>query len=443
MTSGEMQTGDTTSQQLARSIRRHIWGGGQALIVLLAFLLAWSYLTRISGAVVASGSLVVESNIKTVKHKEGGVVAEIAVRNGDRVSAGELLLRLQSVAVRASLEVVQRQLNRLSAMRGRLVAERDGLDQVSQPKLFRPVAYTEPDSSLQSEQEQMMLARKAALASRLQQLHEQIRQFDIQIDGFVIQSKAKRKEMALIELELPGLEQLLQKSLVSASRVYGLRRDLTRLEAEIGALKTEAARASTAKSEKHSQIFQLQQEHRADVMRQIFEVDSQVARLQEQEIALTDQLKRTEIRAPTGGYVHQLGIHTAGGYISSAEPLMLIVPEGDALIVEAQVNPSDVDQVLAGQAAIIRLTGLDRNRTPELTAYVKSVSAETIEDQSSGLRYYSVRLALPEEESSKIPDVQLLPGMPVEVLMETSKRSILSYLIKPITDQLARALNEH
>lgn len=442
MTGIEPQTGDHTSQQLARSIHRHIWGAGQALIVLLAFLVAWSFFTRISGAVIASGTLVVESNIKTVKHKEGGVVAEIAVRNGDRVATGELLLRLQSVAVRASLDVVQRQLNRLAAMRGRLVAERDGLEQVSRPKLFKPVSYVEPDSALQTEQEEMMLARKAALASRLQQLHEQIRQFDIQIDGFVIQSKAKREEISLIELELPGLEKLLRNSLVSASRVYGLRRDLTRLEAEIGALKTEAARASTAKSERHSQIFQLQQEHRADVMQQIFEVDIEIARLQEQEIALTDQLKRTEIRAPTGGYVHQLGIHTAGGYISSAEPLMLIVPEGDALIVEAKVNPSDVDQVLTGQAAIIRLPGLDRNSTPELTGYVKSVSAETIQDQTTGLRFYLVQLALPERESSKIPDVQLLPGMPVEVLMETSERSILSYLTKPITDQLARALNE-
>ncbi len=434
-----MSPADTT---LSTSIRRHLWGAGLFLCGLLVFVTGWFAWMQISGAVIASGTVVVESNVKTVKHKEGGIVADILVQDGDRVAAGDLLLRLDDTVTRANLAVVEAQLNELLATEARLLAERDGL-----PAILFPADLTErrEETSIAAVldgQRRLMTARRAALNGRMDQLEEQIRQLQSEAEGLRVQTEAKRQEMALIAVELKGLESLLDDHLVSANRVYAVRRDRSRLNGERGALVAETARTGLEISERRVQILQLQEDSRAEILQQLHDARSEIARLKEQKVTAEDQLVRMEIRAPRAGQVHQLGVHTRGGVISPAETVLLIVPHEDVLLIEAQVAPTDIDELYAGQLATIRLPSLNQRTTPELIAQVLTVSAETSRDELTGQTFYTARLQLTDGEREKLGSAALLPGMPVEAMIRTGDRTMLSYLVKPIRDQIAHALRE-
>lgn len=427
---------------LSASIRNHLWGAGLFLCALLIFTGAWFAWMHISGAVIAPGAIVVESNVKTVKHKEGGIVSEILVRNGDQVQAGELLLRLEDAVTRANLAVVDTQLNELLATEARLLAERDNLDAIVFPSSLMRQADDPTINRILDGQRRLKKARAAGFGGRVDQLREQIKQLESQTDGLKVQADAKREEIDLIAIELDGLEALFTDQYVSANRVYAVRRDRTRLTGEHGALMTETARTGLAISERKMQILQLQEDLRADVLQQLQDTRSEIARLKEQKTTAEDQLSRMDVRAPRSGYIHQLSVHTKGGVISPAEVILLVVPKGDTLLIEVQVAPTDVDQLFGGQSATIRLPGLNQRTTPELKASVVTVSAETSRDDVTGLAYYTARLRLLEGEQEKLGSNILMPGMPVEALIQTKDRSILSYLIKPISDQIAHALRE-
>lgn len=442
-----MPMGDP-KQDLVRSIRRHLWGAGLFLLILLGFIIFWSASMTISGAVIAPGSVVVETNVKTVKHREGGIVSDILVRDGDKIAAGDLLLRLDDVTVRANLAVVTSQLHDLLARQGRLMAERDDLETIAFPEILRKLSMASQEGSLESvaelldSQTQLMNSRKAALASRIEQLQGQIGQLQSQLEGLQVQVRAKRGEIELIDLGLPGLESLFEKNLIPASQIYSERRQKVRLDGELGVLLAQIAQAGIAQSERRILILQLQEENQASILQEMQQVTVDIARLQEQRIALEDQLARMEIRAPRAGVVHQLAVHTRGGVISPAEPIMLIVPETDALLLEVQVAPTDIDQLHVGQQATIRLPGFNQRTTPELQAAIHTISAETSRDEITGAAYYTARLGLLEGEMEKLKGLELLPGMPVEALVQTQDRTILSYLTKPLTDQITRALRE-
>lgn len=434
-----MSTADTT---LSASIRRHLWGAGLFLCALLVFIVGFFAWMEISGAVIAPGAVVVESNVKTVKHKEGGIVAEILVKDGDQVAAGDLLLRLDDAVTRANLAVVSTQLDEFLATEARLVAERDGRAAIAFPVALTGRADSAGIAAILDGQRRLMTARQAGFLGRIDQLREQIRQLESQMDGLQVQSTAKADEIELIMIELAGLETLLDKQFVSANRVYAVRRDRTRLSGERGALTAEIARTGLAISERRVQILQLQEDFRADILQQLHETRSEIAKLQEQKVTAEDQLSRMDIRAPRAGHVHQLSVHTKGGVVSPAEVVLQVVPKEDSLLIESRVAPTDVDQLFAGQEATIRLPGLNQRTTPELRAAVLTVSAETSRDELAGEAFYTARLRLTEGEQEKLGDDILLPGMPVEALIRTDDRSILSYLVKPIRDQVAHALRE-
>ncbi|MCP4315713.1 MAG: HlyD family type I secretion periplasmic adaptor subunit [Hyphomicrobiales bacterium] len=433
---------NSTDQSIAKSIRRHLWGAGLFLCGLLAFLVAWSAWMQVSGAVIAHGAIVVETNIKTLKHKEGGIVSEIRVQNGDLVRKGDLLLRLDDAATRANLAIVNKQLDELLAIEARLVAERDGSEKIHNHPSLTDRSHEPAIARILAGQYNLMEARAAGLAGRINQLGEQINQLKRQIRSLEMQTRAKADELRLINFELVGLEKLLKQHFVSANRVLAMRRDKTRLIGEHGALKAEASKAEIAISERQVHILQLQEDFQADILQQLQETRSEIARLSEQKVAAEDQLTRMDILAPRAGYIHQLNVHTRGGFISPAEPILLIVPKEDSLIIETQVAPTDVDQIFAGQQATVRLPGLNQRTTPELKGRVVTVSAETIRDEATGTSFFTARLRLMAGEERKISSNILLPGMPVEALIKTNERTILSYLIKPIQDQIAHALRE-
>ncbi len=432
------QTSSTNADDMLRhTVRNHMLFALLLTIVIIGGIGGWAAFTEISGAVVSSGTIVVESNIKQVQHREGGIVRDIRVKNGDVVEAGDLLIRLDDTVTRANLAVVTKQLTDLTAQELRLAAERDDLQTIEWPE--QRVASL---GDVERGQQLLLEARQNSKEGRKNQLEEQIRQFNKQTEGLEAQVAAKTSEIELIGEELGDLGGLLDKQLVSKSRVTALRREKARLDGEYGDLIAQIARTREAISERHIQILQIEETYRAEVLENLQEVRSRIAQLEEQKIAAEDELTRVDILAPRNGYVHQLAVHTIGGVIAPGETIMQIVPREDQLIVETQVRPVDIDQMSPGQHARVRFPSFDQRTTPELNAELLTISADLNQDERTGMSFYVARLVIDESELTKLGDQALVPGMPVETFLQTGDRTVLSYLVKPIRDQIAHALRE-
>jgi HlyD family secretion protein len=430
-------------QRTRRSMRRTLIGG-TAVACLLAFGIGgWAATTELAGAVIAPGSLVVDSNVKKVQHPTGGVVGELRVRNGDVVRAGDILVRLDETVTRANLAVITKSMDELTARQARLKAEQDGREQVSfAPDLIARRA--EPEiAGLLGEEARLFELRRTARQGQKAQLKERIAQLHEQIQGMVDQVSAKRREIVLIGEELKGVRELWSKNLVPITRVTALERDAARLEGERGSLVSSIAQSKGKITETELQVLQIDQDLRTEVGKELAEIRGKLAELVEKRVAAEDQLKRIDIRSPQDGVVHQLAVHTVGGVITpNGEPLMLIVPKADALTVEAKIAPQDIDQVRIGHKAVLRFSAFNQRTTPELTGEVSLVSADITQDQKTGNSFYTVRIGLTPAEIARLNGLKLVPGMPVESFIQTGERTVISYLTKPLQDQLMKAWRE-
>jgi membrane fusion protein, type I secretion system len=281
--------------------------------------------------------------------------------------------------------------------------------------------------------------RRSARAGQKAQLRERIAQLKEEIQGLTGQVAAKKRETELIGQELEGVRDLWRKNLVQIQRVTALERDAARLEGERGQLIAATAQAKGKISEIELQILQIDQDLRSEVAKDLREVQGKIAELVERKVAAEDQLKRIDIRAPQDGMVHQSTVHTVGGVITPGEAIMLIVPEADALTVEAKLAPQDIDQVRVGQTAALRFSAFSQRTTPELDGVVSRVSADLTTDQRTGAAYYVVRITLSDSEIARLGGLRLVPGMPVEAFIKTGERTVLSYVMKPFTDQINRS----
>jgi len=424
------------------SIRLHVLLGMIIVVILAGGLGGWASTAEISGALIAQGSIVVDSNIKKVQHPTGGVVGELRVRDGDRVKAGDILIRLDETVTRANLAIVVNGLTELYARKARLEAERDGADTVAVPKeLAGRLDVPEVADALASERKLFELRRKARLGQK-DQLQQRIKQLREQIIGLTAQQDAKSKEMELIEQELTGVRDLWQKNLVQINRLTSLEREKARLQGERGQLIAAAAEAQGKIIETQLQIIQVDQELSSDVAKELREIDSKIGEYVERKVTAEDQLKRTDIRAPQDGIVFQSTANTVGGVITAGDPIMLIVPETDTLQVEVKVDPKDIDQVKFGQAVVLRFSAFNQRTTPELNGTVVRIAADTTNDQRTGQPYYLVRISMTADEMRRLGAVKLTPGMPVEAFIQTGERTMLSYLVKPLHDQLMRSFRE-
>jgi HlyD family secretion protein len=424
------------------SIRRHTLLGLSSALFLVGGLGGWAVVTELSGAVVAPGSVVVDSHVKKVQHPTGGVVGEIRARDGDRVQAGEVVIRLDETVARANLAMVAKSLDELAARQSRLEAERDGLAQITIPVSLRS-RVNEPDlASIVQGENHLFETRREARAGQKAQLKERVAQLQEQIDGTNLQASAKADEIQLIRDELTGVEQLWRKNLVPITRVTALRREETRLRGERGQLISSIAQARGRISETALQIIQIDQDLRSEVSKELREVQAKIAELVERKIAAEDQLKRIDIRAPQDGFVHQSMVHTVGGVINAGEPLMLIVPESDDLSIEVKISPQDIDQLQPGLDTVLRLSAFSQRTTPELKGKISLIAADLVTDQRSGVQYYPVRVAFAEGERERLGGLKLVPGMPVEGLIQTGYRTVFSYLTKPIADNMMKAFRE-
>ena len=425
-----------------RSMRRHLLVAAVVVSILLVGVGGWGATAVISGAVVASGSLVVDSNVKKVQHLTGGIVGELRVRDGDRVRAGDIVVRLDETVTRANLAIVSKGLDELMARKARLESERDGADTIIFPAQLLAGA-DDPDRAAAMDSERKLFnLRKTARSGQKAQLRERIAQLQEEITGLTAQQNSKVKEIGFIERELAGVRELWKQNLVQLTRLTALEREATRLDGERGQLIAAAAQAKGKIAETSLQILQIDQDIASDVAKELREVDGKIGEFIERKVAAEDQLKRVDIRAPQDGTVFQLAVHTVGGVITAGDPIMLIVPEADNLSVEAKVNPQDIDQLQLNQKAILRFSAFNVRTTPEIEGIVTRISADTSSDQRTGQSYYTIRIAMAADQLERLGDVKLLPGMPVEAFVQTGDRTMLSYLIKPLHDQFMRAFRE-
>lgn len=423
-----------TAHRADRAIRRYLLAGAASLALLIGGVGGLAAMTELSGAVIAAGRLVVDSNVKKVQHPSGGVVGAIRVREGDKVKAGQLLVRLDATVTEANLAIVSKSLAEFEAREARLKAERDGAAMVRFPDGLQP--------DLIAGEASLFKLRSEARAGKRAQLEERVAQLGEEIAGLGQQKTAKAREMTLIADELDGIRKLWKQKLVSIGRVTLLERDAARLEGEHGRLIAAVAQTKGRVSETELQILQIDQDFRSEVAGELRDMEAKIAEYSERKVAAEDQLKRIEIKAPQDGVVHQLAVHTVGGVVQGGETLMLIVPVSDELTVEAHVAPQDIDQITAGQSAVLRLSAFNQATTPELNGRLITVAADLTTDEKTGISFYTARVSLPRGEIAKLKGLALAPGMPADVFFPTHERTILSYLVKPLSDQMERAFRE-
>jgi HlyD family secretion protein len=435
------EAGGRDDYPVGPSIRRHVIVGLLAGMLLVGGAGGWAVTTELAGAVVASGLLVVETDVKKVQHPTGGVIGEILVRDGDQVRSGDVVVRLDETVTRANLAIVVKGLNELDARKARLEAERDSAESPRFSHNLTTPADPEISDIIMGEIKLFEL-RRTAREGQKAQLTERIGQLDEEIAGFTGQSASKRREIAFIRQELNGVRDLWEKKLVPINRVMTLEREAVRLDGESNHLMALAAQAKGKKTETELQIMQIDQDLRSDVARELREIQGKAAELIERKVAAEDQLKRIEIRAPRKGMVHQSSVHTVGGVIGASETLMLIVPEEDALNVEVRISPINIDQVRLGQQAVIRFSAFNQGTTPEINGIVSRVSADIAEDQRTATTFYIARISLPGDEVARLGQLKLVPGMPVDAFIQTGTRTVASYLVKPLHDQVMKAFRE-
>ncbi len=424
------------------TIRRYLLIGASLVLLLFGGLGAWSAIASISGAVIAPGSVVVQSHRKNVQHLQGGIVSEILVRDGDVVAPGDLLVRLDETLPKANLGIITAQLDELQARKARLDAERSDLPEPQYPDHLLIRKDDPVVSGVLDGQKSLFKARQDSLNGQRSQLQERIGQFRQEIVGLQAQRDAKNQEIVLIEDELSGLRDLEKKGLVPKSRVVSLKRQAAQLNGDRGRFIAEIARARGRIGETEIQIIQLEKDRRTEVMTELREVQTRVSELLERKVAAEDQLKRIEVRAPIGGYVHQMAFHTVGGVIQAGETIMQVVPAKDLLLVEARLDPADIDQVYIGQETVVRFPSFNQRTTPELNGTILHISADVSKDERGEMEFYTAHVTLTDEELKRLGAQKLVPGMPAETFVQTEARTALSYLLKPLSDHIEKAFRE-
>jgi HlyD family secretion protein len=434
--------GETFSNRVGRAYLAELRTAFRVLIISGSVAGGWATLVPLSGAVVLPGTLVVESSVKKVQHLTGGVVADIAVRDGMHVEAGSLLVRLDETQVRANGQMLVNQLDQVRMRGARLVAERDGAPEIRIPETFTARMSDPGIAQLVASEISQFNARASARRGQTEVLQSNIGQFKEQVAGLESQIASKTSQLSIIAGELTGVQELYAKGLVPLTRLTTLQREVARLEGERGQSTSAIAETKAKAGQAQLQIVKVDQDFRTEVLKDLRETQDKEAELTEKNVAAQDQLQRIDIRAPVTGTVNQLSIHTIGGVVKPGDVILEIVPDSDELQIEARLPPNEIDQVRRAQTAFMRFSAFNQRTTPQVEGAVSYVSADLSRDAQTNTTYYTVRVTLPGDERRRLGEVKLIAGMPVEVFLQTGSRTMMSYLFKPITDQFRRMFNE-
>lgn len=427
----------------AWSARRPLWIGWLTMLALVGGFGAWSVMTTIAGAVVTSGQIEVDQQRQVVQHPDGGVVDTIAVKDGQVVAAGDILLRLDGSVLRSELAIVEGQLFEMLAQRARLEAERDDAAQPDFAGELADLATTRTDvAALLQGQQNLFVARADNMAKQAEQLSKRINQIDAQVTGIDAQLAALGTQQALIIRELADQQSLLDKGLAQASRVLALEREAANLEGQLGELTATRAQAEGRRTEVELEILRLGTARREDANAQLREIGGRILELAERRGALTERIMRLDIRAPVSGVVLGMQVTTPRAVLRPADPVLYLIPQDRPLVIVAQVSPIHVDEIRIGQDVKLLFPAFSSRTTPELHGKVAIISADALTDQATQRQFYRAEIVLNAGEREKLGEVTLLPGMPVEAFIQTDLRTPMAYLVKPFTDYFVRAFRE-
>jgi len=424
------------------SAGKHLTIGGVALLILVGGFGTWSVVAQISGAVITSGQIEVDRNRQIVQHPDGGVVVEIIVDEGDTVKAGDLLLRLDPTTLQSELAVVEGQLFEILARRARLEAERDDASGLTFSETLLD-ALTPEVQKLMDGQNRLFDARLESNRSAVEQLTQQRAQIGSQLTGIAAQQDALTTQRNLIAQELTDQQTLLDRGLAQASRVLALQREEANLLGAVGELTAQAAQAAERRTELELQILGLSSTRREEAITQLRDLQFNELELTERRRTLRRQLDRLDIRAPVSGIVYGLQVFAQQSVIGAADPVLYLIPQDRPLVIATQVEVVDVDQIFVGQDVTLRFSAFDQRRSPELTGRVTLISADSFQNETSGLSFYRAEVQLNGGQLERLPaDMTLIPGMPVEAFVRTQDRSPIEFLIKPLADYFTKAFRE-
>ncbi len=423
----------------------------------------WSALAPLQSAVVSSGIVVTEGKTRAVQHLDGGIIGALAVRDGAEVKAGDLLIRLDATRHAAERAIIENRLYEALARQARLKAERDDAPVMTRPAMLDAMVAADrqwanavpadgiapPETGAEiadrvfTGQERLFQARRETLKAQVARLEAGIAQSREQIGGLEAQRAAALRQHVLIDKELEAARALAAKGLMPATRLLALERQQAEKDGAIAGHIADKAAIEQGIGQLQLQILELERDTREKVLTELREADANVQELTEQRIEAMDKLNRTDIRAPVSGRVNGLAFNTLGGVVKPGDIVMEIVPDNETLVVEARADPASVDRIRAGQPARIRLAAFDQHSTPELDGTLLVVSPDRLVDPQTGAPYYALKVGIDAGQLARLgPDKTLVPGMPADVFVVTGVRTPLSYLTKPLTDQMARALRE-
>lgn len=414
-----------------------------AIALVLAFALVvgcggWAVHAQLTGAVIAQGKVAVRKQVKLIQHRDGGIVGEILVANGDAVKAGDVLVRLDETQTKAELGVLKGQRAEFQGRRARHAAERDDASSIRFDRGFETDPLT---SEIARGEIRLFNENRAVRQARRDQLTLQIGQFEEQVRGLEAQQAANASERKIVQDDLERLTPLYNKGFIEIGKIRTMERDLVKIDGLRGEIDANIARVKGQISESRIKIIEMDQQARTDGQRDLREVDGKLAELHERTVASLDRLSRMVIRAPIAGTVNELAVNSVNGVIGPKETLMSIVPESADLVVEAKLSPTDIDQAVAGQPARLRFSSFNQRTTPEVAGTVETIGAAASLDQASGQTYYLSTIAIAGRQK-QVAGKPIVPGMPVEVFLTTGDRTALSYLIKPFTDQMMKSFRE-
>jgi HlyD family secretion protein len=425
------------------SAARPVLWGFLAIAVLIGGIGGWSVLTTLSGAIVAPGQIEVSQNRQVVQHLDGGVVEKIFVTEGQRVAAGEVLIRLDGKALQSELVIVENQLLELSARRARLEAQRDEADEVVFPPELLAAAAVRGDVADLMEGQASLFAKQAdALRQAEEQRQTRIDQIESQIEGLGAQLEAIETQTRLLDLDLITQRDLFAKGLTQSTRVTAVERELAQLKGRSGELASARAEAAGRITEIGIEIAAIITQRREKAEAELRDVVARQSELSERQNALADRISRLEVRAPASGLVLGLQVTTPQSVIRPADALMFIVPQDRPLLVAARVPVTHVDEVRTGQDVRLVFSSLPSRSTPELVGQVILVSADALADERTGMTYFRTEIAIDADNLNMLGDVSIVPGMPVDAFIQTGERTPLSYLLKPFADYFRNAFRE-
>jgi HlyD family type I secretion membrane fusion protein len=432
---------DAASPDVLAARATHV--GVTLAILLFGVFGLWAALWPLATGAVATGKVVLDSSRKTIQHLEGGIVKEILVKEGQKVTAGDVLVRLDATTANSKRDVQRSQYIAVRAGEARLIAERDGLDAITFPQELMALEGKDAEVTEQMDTQRRLFAtRKANLKEQMDALQQRINQGQEEIGGLRQQVSAAGEQLRLLNEEIAMVQSLVNSGNAVRSRLLALQRSA----AQIGGMRGEAmasiGRANQQINESRVNLANKKTEYMNQVINDLRDAQVQSANLGEQLRSAQAIAQRIDITAPLSGQVVGLNIHTVGGVIAPGEKLMDIVPTGDKLVIEAMVNPQDIDQVHVGLKSRVRLTAYKQRKIHPVEGTVTTVSADRFDEPENNRSFYKARIEIPAEEMADMKNVELTPGMPAEVLIVTGSRTMLSYLLDPIRYGFGRAFRE-